>query len=107
MPGPAFVALASVIDRRVSSERAAQLLADYHAEIRAEADRELHAAEPVRPSPDHSAIYMDGDRQVWSEYKTVPPSDAVLPLVWAAEKASSREELADEGTVLRIVGWIK
>lgn len=67
----------------------------------------LTGGDPPRPSPDHSAVYMDGDQAVWSEYKTVSESDAVVPLVWAAEKTSSREELADAGTVLRIVGWIK
>jgi hypothetical protein len=67
----------------------------------------LAGEDPPRPSPEHSAVYMDGDRQVWSEYKTVPESDAVLSLVWAAEKTSSRAALADEGVDLRVVGWIR
>ena len=87
-----------------SPERIAALLAEV---TRLRAELEQARAEPVRPSPDHSAVYMDGDRQVWSEYKTVPESDAVLPLVWAAEKVYSRADLADQGTELRIVGWIK
>jgi hypothetical protein len=65
------------------------------------------AAEPTRPSPGHSAIYMDGDRQVWSDYPTVPPCDDVLPMVWASQQTQSKANLAEQGIELRVVGWIK
>lgn len=41
MPGPAFAALAAAIDRKVSPATAAQLLANYRAEIRREQSAEL------------------------------------------------------------------
>jgi hypothetical protein len=40
MPGPAFAALAAVINRSVSSDRAAELLVAYRSEVRAEAAQE-------------------------------------------------------------------
>jgi hypothetical protein len=43
MPGPAFAALAAAIDRRLPTDTAAQLLADYRAEIRREAAMEQRA----------------------------------------------------------------
>lgn len=97
----------SELDARLEGVRAAA-----HA-LRAERDRlnaelaELRTAEPARPSPGHSAIYMDGDRQVWSDYPTVPPCDEVLPMVWADEQTQSKADLAERGIELRVVGWIK
>jgi len=68
---------------------------------------ELRTAEPARPSPDHMAIYLDEYDQVWCDYPTVPPSDAVVGLVWAAEQAQSRADLAEGGGEMRVIGWCK
>jgi hypothetical protein len=65
------------------------------------------AREPARPTPGHMAVYIDNRDQVWCDYPTLPPSDSVLPLVWAAQQAQSKEVLEDEGAGLRIVGWCR
>ena len=106
MPGPAFVALASAIDRRIPSDRAAQLLADYRAEVRAEYEQE-QGAEPAQPSPAHSAVYLDQKDRLWSDYPTVPPGDEVLPMEWASVQAHSKADLAERGIELRVIGWCK
>lgn len=70
--------------------------------------RALVGAEPARPSDGHSAVYIDQHGQgVWSDYPTVPPGDDVLPMAWASERTTSKEDLADQGVELRVVGWIK
>lgn len=77
-------------------------------EITQERDWPGLAAEPPRPSPGHMAVYIDQHNSgAWVDYPTVPPGDDVLPLVTANEVASSRAGLAEEGVVLRIVGWIQ
>jgi len=64
-------------------------------------------AEPLRPSPDHMAIYLDQAGCVWADYLTLPPGDDVLPLVWAGEQARSKADLAADGFELRVIGWSK
>jgi hypothetical protein len=65
-------------------------------------------ADPPRPSPGHMAVYLDQHNSgAWVDYPTVPPGDDVVPLVTANEETSSRAGLADDGVVLRVVGWIK
>ncbi|MGW1158449.1 hypothetical protein ACWD5Q_06650 [Streptomyces sp. NPDC002513] len=60
-----------------------------------------------RPSDEHDAILLDNYGQIWGEYQTSPPShgDAILRLVWASEQCSSKEELENEGTEFRLIGW--
>lgn len=67
----------------------------------------LRAADPVRPSPDHMAIYLDQAGRLWADYLTLPPGDDVLPLVWAGEQARSKADLAADGFELRVIGWSK
>lgn len=52
MPGPAFVALAGAIDRKIPSGRAAELLADYFAEVRREAAAEIRTDADLRDAED-------------------------------------------------------
>lgn len=68
-----------------------------------------HAADvqPKRPSDDHAAVYLDDEGGLWAEYPTVPPSDSILPLVWASEVCSSKHELEDRGYEFRVIGWSK
>ncbi|MEC4016034.1 hypothetical protein [Streptomyces sp. H27-D2] len=63
------------------------------------------AAEPPQPSAEHAAVYLDDDDELWADYPTSPPSDAVLPLRWASETCDSKQELADRGVTLRVIGW--
>ncbi|MFB7500072.1 hypothetical protein ACFC09_36235 [Streptomyces sp. NPDC056161] len=60
-----------------------------------------------RPTDKHDAVWLDNYGQLWGEYQTSPPShgDAILRLVWASEQCSSKEELEEEGTEFRLIGW--
>lgn len=62
-----------------------------------------------RPTPDHSAVWIDEQGFLYSEYQTSPPShgDAILRLVWASEQCSSKREIEDEGGKFRLIGWSK
>lgn len=60
-----------------------------------------------RPTDRHSAVWLDEYGDLWAEYQTSPPShgDAILQLVWASEKCSSKQELEDRGIGFRLIGW--
>lgn len=60
-----------------------------------------------RPSPEHSAVWLDDEGFLYGEYQTSPPShgDALLRLVWASEQCSSKHEMEAEGAQFRLVGW--
>jgi hypothetical protein len=60
-----------------------------------------------RPSDGHSAVWLDEYGDLWAEYPTSPPSygDAILPLVWASEVCSSKEEMEARGITFRLIGW--
>lgn len=61
-----------------------------------------------RPTDSHAAVYLDDHDQLWAEYPSVPHSDtdtAILPLVWASEQCQSKEEMEDQGTTFRLIGW--
>ena len=90
---------------RIGDQHGATLLAEVE-RLRAEL-AELRTAEPVRPSPDHAAVYLDQHGIVWADYLTLPPGDYVLPLVWAGEQARSKADLAADGFELRVIGWSK
>lgn len=62
-----------------------------------------------RPTPDHSAVWIDEQGFLYSEYQTSPPSDgdAILRLVWASEQCSSKREIENEGGEFRLIGWSK
>jgi len=59
MTGPAFAALAAAIDRKIPADTAAQLLADYRAEVRQEQDAEPQYA-VVFERPDTDCQYAWG-----------------------------------------------
>jgi hypothetical protein len=60
-----------------------------------------------RPTPQHSAVWVDEEGFLYGEYQTVPSSrgDSILRLVWASEMCSSKRELEDEGAEFRLLGW--
>jgi hypothetical protein len=60
-----------------------------------------------RPTDKHDAILLDNYGQIWGEYQTSPSShgDAILRLVWASEKCSSKREIEAEGVEFRLIGW--
>jgi hypothetical protein len=60
-----------------------------------------------RPTPDHSAVWVDEEGFLYGEYQTVPSShgDALLRLVWASEQCSSKRDIEDEGGEFRFLGW--
>lgn len=60
-----------------------------------------------RPSPEHSAVWLDDEGFLYGEYQTSPPShgDAILRLVWASEQCSSKHEMEAEGAQFRLIGW--
>jgi hypothetical protein len=60
-----------------------------------------------RPTPEHSAVWLDDEGFLYGEYQTSPPShgDALLRLVWASEQCSSKQELEAEGVKLQLIGW--
>lgn len=64
-----------------------------------------------RPSDDHSAVWVDDDGELWAEYQTSPPTPlheaAILPLVWASEECSIKDELEERGIRFRLIGWSK
>ncbi|MFZ3592268.1 hypothetical protein [Streptomyces sp. BH104] len=62
-----------------------------------------------RPTPDHSAVWVDEEGFVYGEYQTSPPTPladaAILRLVWAGDVCSSKRELEDQGATFRLIGW--
>lgn len=78
MPGPAFAALAAAINRNIPTDRAAQLLADYRAEVLAESNatspdtpcatcghrRDWH--DDTAPECSGCSIEDKAPRQVWA-----------------------------------------
>ncbi|MEU8469552.1 hypothetical protein AB0F30_16790 [Streptomyces sp. NPDC029006] len=69
---------------------------------------EAGIAPPIdRPTPKHSAVWLDDEGFLYGEYQTVPSSDgdAILRLVWASEECSSKQELEDQGVEFRLIGW--
>lgn len=87
----------------VMSDREEEELLDAY---RAEVLHEAPGSEPARPGSDYSAVYLDQHDRIWSDYPVLPPSDLVLPMVWADEQARSKADLVDAGTELRIIGWV-
>jgi hypothetical protein len=83
-----------------AAEYAARLDA-YRAEVIAE------VVAPKRPSDDHAAVYLDDCDELWAEYPTSPPSDAIVPLAWASEECRSKQEMEDRGVTFRVIGWSK
>ncbi|MFD9564415.1 hypothetical protein [Streptomyces sp. NPDC059994] len=59
----------------------------------------------ARPSDDHDAVFVDDAGFLYGEYRTSPPSDAVIRLVWASEMAESKADLEQRGTEFRLLGW--
>lgn len=83
-------------------------LLDEIARLRAEvAELKAAAVPPTAPSDDHAAVWLDNHDQLWSDYPTSPPSDAVLPMVWASEQTRSRADLEDQGVTFRRIGWTR
>ncbi|MEV6014692.1 hypothetical protein [Streptomyces sp. NPDC051997] len=62
-----------------------------------------------RPSPKHSAIWLDEEGFLYGEYQTSPPAPladaAILRLVWESEECSSKREMEDRGAEFRLIGW--
>lgn len=58
-----------------------------------------------RPSDKHDAVYVDDEGLLYGEYRTVPPSDSIVRLVWASDKADSKEDLEHHGAEFRLIGW--
>ncbi|MER5584072.1 hypothetical protein ABT090_20870 [Streptomyces asoensis] len=60
-----------------------------------------------RPTPEHSAVWLDDEGFLYGEYQTSPPShgDAILRLVWASEQCISKRELEEQGVEFRLIGW--
>lgn len=59
-----------------------------------------------RPTDNHDAVYVDDEGFLYGEYRTVPPSDCIVRLVWASEKAESMQEMKDRyGANFRLIGW--
>lgn len=89
----------------LSQNQAAELLAHYwpaiEQHIREQIGRELETT----PGPQYAAVYLDDNDNLWADYPTSPPSDSVLPLVWASEACESRSELEGRGYKLRVIGW--
>lgn len=76
--------------------------------MRAALDADSRRTPPTeRPTLDHSAVLLDSDDQLWAEYPSVPSigKDAIVPLIWAGETASSRSELEEQGWRFRLIGW--
>lgn len=99
----------------MSQNRAARMLAHYWPAIEAHireqvaaerlADLREQIAQQIAPSPEHAAVYLDDEDNLWVDYPTSPPSDSVLPLVWASEECESRSGLESQGRRLRVIGW--
>lgn len=58
-----------------------------------------------RPSDKHEAVWLDDEGFLYGEYRTVPPSDSIVRLVWASEMAVSKEDLEHHGVEFRLLGW--
>jgi hypothetical protein len=58
-----------------------------------------------RPTDKHEAVYVDDEGFLYGEYRTVPPSDSIVRLVWASEMAESKEDLEHHGVEFRLIGW--
>ncbi|MGA5182933.1 hypothetical protein [Streptomyces pseudogriseolus] len=94
---PAWELLPELDREKAVREAAAWLRAAVDAGIAPAADR---------PTRDHSAILLDDDDQPWAEYPAADSiDDAIVPLIWAGEIASSRSVLEAEGRRFRLIGW--
>lgn len=58
-----------------------------------------------RPTDRHDAVYVDEEGLLYGEYRTSPPSDCLVRLVWASEMAQSKGGLEDDGAEFRLLGW--
>ncbi|MGW3847151.1 hypothetical protein [Streptomyces fagopyri] len=62
-----------------------------------------------RPTPKHSAVWLDEEGFLYAEYQTSPPTPlsdaAILRLVWARETCESKREMEDRGARFRLIGW--
>ncbi|MEU3507632.1 hypothetical protein ABZ733_06850 [Streptomyces longwoodensis] len=58
-----------------------------------------------RPTDKHMAVYVDDEGFLYSEYPTVPESDSILRLVWAADMCDSKREMEDQGAEFHLIGW--
>lgn len=59
----------------------------------------------VRPTDDHDAVWVDEQGFLYGEYRTSPPSDALIRLVWASELTASKADLEESGARFRLLGW--
>ena len=96
----AWDTLDAVLRQRLIDEAAAWLRAAVEAGIAPPAER---------PSEDHSAVWLDDEGFLYSEYPTSPPTPlaeaAILRLVWVSEECSSKRELEERGAMFRLIGW--
>lgn len=90
---------------KLSQNDAAKVLAHFWPEIEAHIRTQIAQEPEIAPSPEHAAVYLDDNDNLWADYPTSPPGDAVLPLVWASEECESKGELEARGRKLRVIGW--